>query len=139
MQPYLDTLSRNKISGIKGNLIKYGKATKEQLKRMSDIEIVELNNQLKQSEREAVAVLSRGESGGDRNKGEERSLDIIPQTEEKKEKRKKVAPKKEKPTREEFVNYGVSKLPDACPVAIGLKYDSWIINDWWDGNNRAKN
>jgi len=72
MQPYLDTLSRNKISGIKGNLIKYGKATKEQLKRMSDIEIVELNNQLKQSEREAVAVLSRGESGGDRNKGEER-------------------------------------------------------------------
>ena len=153
MQPYLETLSRNKISGIKGNLVKYGKATKEQLKKMSDVEIVELNNQLKESERAAVAVLSRGDSGGDRNKGEERrgeeikeikdinntptskSLEVIPQT-AKEEKRKKVPPKKEKPTREEFVNYGLDKLPGVCPQALGLKYDSWDLNDWKDGYNK---
>ena len=43
LKPYLDTKQRKKIGGIKGNLIKYGYATKEDLDKLSDMQIIELN------------------------------------------------------------------------------------------------
>lgn len=43
LKPYLDTKQRKKIGGIKGNLIKYGYATKKDLEGLSDIQILELN------------------------------------------------------------------------------------------------
>ena len=41
--------------------------------------------------------------------------------------------KKDIPTREEFVNYGISKNKKVDPLHYGLKYDAWIENDWKDG------
>ena len=43
LTPYLEGKQRKRISGIKGNLVKYGYATKESLENLSDLEILELN------------------------------------------------------------------------------------------------
>ena len=43
LKPYLETKQRKKIGGIKGNLIKYGYTTKEELDKLTDAEIIELN------------------------------------------------------------------------------------------------
>lgn len=44
------------------------------------------------------------------------------------------------PTREEFVQYCLSKKNDVDPVHAGLKYDAWVENGWKDGNgNPVKN
>jgi len=61
LQPYIKTKARNRINGIKGNLIRYGHVTKEQLKNMSDIEILEFNKI------NDNLMISGGESGGDRD------------------------------------------------------------------------
>jgi hypothetical protein len=58
LAPYLEQKQINRINGIKGNLIKYGKATKEELKSMSNEEILALNVQ--------EATILGGDSGGDR-------------------------------------------------------------------------
>lgn len=58
MKPLIQKRKRDSISGIKGNLIKYGYATKEELDGLSDDEILRLN--------EDRALLSGGDSGGDR-------------------------------------------------------------------------
>jgi hypothetical protein len=31
----------------------------------------------------------------------------------------------------------LDKLPGVCPQALGLKYDSWDLNDWKDGYNKT--
>lgn len=61
LSPYLEQKERNRLNGIKGNLIKYGKATKEQLREMSKDEIMALNVQ--------EAVIVGGESGGESGGG----------------------------------------------------------------------
>ena len=34
------------------------------------------------------------------------------------------------PTKEEFVAYALSVMPDVSLTDLGLKYQSWIVNDW---------
>lgn len=43
LTPYLEGKQRKRINGIKGNLVKYGYATKESLENLSDLDILELN------------------------------------------------------------------------------------------------
>lgn len=43
LAPYLEGKQRKRIAGIKGNLVKYGYATKESLENLSDLEVLELN------------------------------------------------------------------------------------------------
>jgi len=41
--------------------------------------------------------------------------------------------KEEIPTREEFVNFCISKKPNIDREHSGLKYDAWVENGWKDG------
>jgi len=36
----------------------------------------------------------------------------------------------------EFLAYAVSQVPNVIQQEVKLKYDSWIVNDWKDGNNK---
>jgi len=45
LSPYLEQKERQRLNGIKGNLIKYGKATKEQINEMTKEQILALNSQ----------------------------------------------------------------------------------------------
>ena len=63
LNPYLEQKKRNKIGGIKGNLIKYKKLTKEEADKMTEEEIVNFNEKCKE-----LSLFSGGESGSDRNK-----------------------------------------------------------------------
>lgn len=40
------------------------------------------------------------------------------------------------PPYEEFENHALSKKSNLCKESIKLKYDSWVENDWKDGNNK---
>ena len=62
LSPYLEQKERNRLNGIKGNLIKYGKATKEQISEMTKEQILALNSQ----EGTSVGGDSGGEKGGGR-------------------------------------------------------------------------
>lgn len=57
MTPYLESKHRNRLNGIKGNLIRHGYAKKDEIDVLSDAEIVALN--------ENKVHLSGGGSGGD--------------------------------------------------------------------------
>lgn len=67
LSPYIEEKERRRIDGIKGNMIRWGKATKSQLAGMSDEEILRLNA--------GNGTLSGGESGatsgGDRKESKE--------------------------------------------------------------------
>jgi hypothetical protein len=39
------------------------------------------------------------------------------------------------PTFSDFLIYGKEKEPSICDKGLKLKYDSWVENDWKDGNN----
>ena len=53
-----------------------------------------------------------------------------------KEKKLKEIEKKEIPVYSDFLNFAASKKPKLNPEELKLKYDSWIENDWKDGNDR---
>jgi hypothetical protein len=36
----------------------------------------------------------------------------------------------------EFLAYAVSQVPNVIQQEVKLKYDSWIVNDWKDGNDK---
>lgn len=36
----------------------------------------------------------------------------------------------------EFLAYAISQVPNVIQQEVKLKYDSWIVNDWKDGNNK---
>jgi hypothetical protein len=36
----------------------------------------------------------------------------------------------------EFLAYAVSQIPNVIQQEVKLKYDSWIVNDWKDGNDK---
>jgi DNA-binding transcriptional MerR regulator len=36
----------------------------------------------------------------------------------------------------EFLSYAISQIPNVIQQEVKLKYDSWIVNDWKDGNNK---
>jgi hypothetical protein len=40
------------------------------------------------------------------------------------------------PELSEFLAYAVSQVPNVIQQEIKLKYDSWIVNDWKDGNDK---
>jgi hypothetical protein len=40
------------------------------------------------------------------------------------------------PTFEEFLNYSITQKKNVCEIALKLKYDSWVVNDWKDGNDK---
>lgn len=61
LQPYLDNKHRNRINGIKGNLIKYGYITKVIAENLTDAEILELDEQRKNM----LLLPSGGDSGGE--------------------------------------------------------------------------
>ncbi len=56
LEPYNNSKERKRISGVKGNLIKYGKCTKEELKDFTDDEILLLNQRLKENSRSAITT-----------------------------------------------------------------------------------
>ena len=95
LSPYLEAKQRNRINGIKGNLIKYKHATKSQLEGLSDKEILALS--------ENKSVLSGGESGpdsgGDRNKRKVKERKVKESKEESDDKSSFI------PTLEEVRNY----------------------------------
>ena len=62
LTPYLEQKERNRINGIKGNLIKHGKASKEEIAKMTNEQILALNGQ----EGTILGGESGGESGGGR-------------------------------------------------------------------------
>ena len=64
LQPYLEQKRANRLNGIKGNLIRYKHATKEELNGMSADEILRLN----EMKPNIVGGESGGESHSDRNK-----------------------------------------------------------------------
>ena len=46
------------------------------------------------------------------------------------EERKEEKETKNIPTKEEFIAYALSVMPDVSLTDLGLKYQSWIVNDW---------
>ena len=36
----------------------------------------------------------------------------------------------------EFLAYAVSQIPNVIQQEVKLKYDSWVVNDWKDGNDK---
>ncbi len=40
------------------------------------------------------------------------------------------------PTLKDFRKYALEKKPDVSIESVNLKYDSWITNNWKDGNNK---
>lgn len=34
------------------------------------------------------------------------------------------------PTKQEFIDYGLANMPDVDVKSLGLKYESWVVNDW---------
>ena len=72
LSPYLEAKERNRINGIKGNLIKYGYATKQELSEMSPDEILRLND----NKPDLIGGESGGESAGDRNKSKEKESKV---------------------------------------------------------------
>ena len=40
------------------------------------------------------------------------------------------------PNYDEFLAYAVSQVPNIIQLEVRLKYDSWILNDWKDGNDK---
>lgn len=57
-----------------------------------------------------------------------------PKEEEVKEKVKEKV--KDIPAFNDFLEYAKTKKKNVCEVALKLKYDSWIENDWKDGNDK---
>lgn len=52
---------------------------------------------------------------------------------------KTIKPKTNKqdiPDLETFINYAIEKKPDVDTDAVRLKFESWEINNWKDGNNK---
>jgi hypothetical protein len=76
LQPYLDNKHRNRINGIKGNLVRYNYLTKEEADSMSDMELLELNDHRKQlimlPSNEVIGGDSGGEQPSDRKESKEK-------------------------------------------------------------------
>jgi hypothetical protein len=51
-------------------------------------------------------------------------------------KESKVKESKLIPTFEEFKQYAIENKQNVCLDSLKLKYDSWVLNDWKDGNDK---
>jgi hypothetical protein len=76
LQPYLEGKERKKIAGIKGNLIRHGHATKEELNQLNDQDILLLHKDLKDSSQcDRLAIAKKGkERKGEEKKGKDNKL-----------------------------------------------------------------
>lgn len=43
---------------------------------------------------------------------------------------------KQIPELSEFLSYAVQQVPNVIQQEVKLKYDSWVVNDWKDGNDK---
>lgn len=66
LKPYLDNKERNRISGIKGNLIRHKYITKEEANTFTDEQIIAINEDVKGGNRLAVGGRVATEQGSDR-------------------------------------------------------------------------
>lgn len=72
MSPRDEARKTASISGVKGNLIKHGKATKAQLEKMTEAQIIRLNETFKEPDRHPTATRSlRKEKKGEEKKVKE--------------------------------------------------------------------
>lgn len=76
--------------------------------------------QKEESERNATALISQCEN------------DAIREEKIREEKIKK----NNIPAFEDFLSYALEKEPKICDVSLKRKYDSWVVNNWKDGNDR---
>lgn len=76
--------------------------------------------QKEESERNATALNSQSEN------------DAIREDKSKRDKKKK----DNIPTFEDFLTYAFEKEPKICEIDLKRKYDSWLVNDWKDGNDK---
>jgi hypothetical protein len=65
LKPYLESKQRNKIKGIKGNLIKYKKLSKEEVDSMTDAQLIDYSNNsrsdiLKDSQKDGTMIAKKG-------------------------------------------------------------------------------
>ena len=90
LKPYLESKQRKRVAGIKGNLIKYGYLTKEDMANMTDAEIIEVNEN-----KELLALPSHSESHPSRTASQ-----------------RKVKKRKEKKSKEEESKINYSKIKD---------------------------
>jgi len=68
LMPYLNQKQSRRVDGIKGNLIRHGHYTKQQLRGLSDEQILQLNDKIKHSTSLTYSGgESHGESGGENN------------------------------------------------------------------------
>lgn len=111
---------------------------------LSDLKLIEIDdNTLFIPSCENRLKLSRaGRKGGKKSKPNQDSLNNLtesplesPSETKRKEKEKKVNIK-EVPSYSDFLKYAVSKKPKLNEDELKLKYDSWIENDWKDGNDK---
>ena len=70
LRPYLENKERKRIGGIKGNLLKYKKITKEKLELMTDEEVVEYDLNVKNGN--ISLTDSESESGTDRSSSQKK-------------------------------------------------------------------
>lgn len=73
-----------------------------------------------ESERNATALNSQSEN------------DAIREDKSKKDKSKK----DNIPTFVEFLSYALEKEPEICEIDLKRKYESWLVNNWKDGNDK---
>jgi hypothetical protein len=60
-----------------------------------------------------------------RNADETQTTPIKEEEERKEEKQTNIIP-----TKDEFIAYALSIMPDVSLIDLGLKYQSWLVNDW---------
>lgn len=140
LQPYIETKELNQANGFKGNLIKYGYSTKEELEGLNKNDILLL--------RKEIESLSGGESGGDHqaiaNKIKEIKIN-------KNKTNKKITFKK--PSLDDIKKYCIDRKNNIDPEKFYDYYDSnnWVdgkgckVKSWkqrvisWEGRDNSKN
>jgi hypothetical protein len=80
-----------------------------------------------------ISQMSKRHPNEDPWQGGTQGAYVDPTQQEKEEVKEKV---KDIPEFSEFLAYAVSQVPNVIQQEVKLKYDSWVVNDWKDGNNK---
>lgn len=129
---------------------KYGSSVGELesiLVTLYELNLIELtgNNIFIPSCEPRLNMVRGGRNGGKKSKPTEVSKGNLKQASPKglskaspkpKESKIKEKEKKDIPVYSDFLKFAASKKPKLNPDELKLKYDSWIENDWKDGNDR---
>lgn len=125
----LDSLCEEKIIEVIDSNI-YINFLSEQLNEFEDVSKqnsknakdgwVKRRKQKEESERNATALNSQCEN------------DAIREDKIKEDKKKK----ENIPTFDLFLSYALENEPNICNMALKRKYDSWVVNNWKDGNDK---